>query len=87
MRHTWTVIEDGWEPVKVRVGFDEGHPAGPRPTKVRHLAVAQEPIIGPGPELDETVDVTLPRLARHNITLPDGHEVGVAICGDRKSVV
>jgi len=75
------VIEDGWEPIKVRVDDASGHPAGPRPTKVRHLAVAQEPIIGPGPELDELVDVTLPRLARHNITLADGHEVGVAICG------
>lgn len=75
------MIEDGWEPIKVRVDDASGHPAGPRPTKVRHLAVAQEPIIGPGPELDEVVDVTLPRLARHNITLSDGHEVGVAICG------
>jgi pimeloyl-ACP methyl ester carboxylesterase len=48
---------------------------------VRHLALAGDPIIGPGPEVDEEVDVTLPRLARHTITLDDGHEVGVAICG------
>lgn len=75
------MIDDGWESIDVRVDDDDVHPAGPRPKKVRHLAVAQEPIIGPGPELDDEVDVTLPRLARHNITLDDGHEVGVAICG------
>ena len=50
-------------------------------SEVRHLAVAQEPIIGPGPRADDEVDVTLPRLARHAITLADGHTVGVAICG------
>ena len=49
--------------------------------KVRHLAVAEEPIIGPGLDADEEVDVTLPRLARHQLTLPDGHTVGVAVCG------
>ena len=27
------------------------------------------------------LEVTLPRLARHEITLDDGHTVGVAICG------
>ncbi len=80
--HAGGVIDDGWESIDVRIeADDDGHPAGPRPKKVRHLAVAQEPIIGPGPELDDEVDVTLPRLARHNITLDDGHEVGVAICG------
>src|SRR5688572_3959255 len=73
-------MDDGWDAITVRVG-DDDHPSGPRKRNVRHLAVAQEPIIGPGPELDEIVDVTLPRLARHNITLADGHEVGVAICG------
>src|SRR5690606_8657120 len=26
-------------------------------------------------------DVTLPRLARHMITLEDGHRIGVAVCG------
>lgn len=78
---TWRVIDDGWEPIKVRVDDDDVHPAGPRSKKVRHLAVAQEPIIGPGPELDDELDLTLPRLARHEITLDDGHTVGVAICG------
>jgi pimeloyl-ACP methyl ester carboxylesterase len=76
------VIEDGWEPVKVRKGDDvDVHPSGPRPKKVRHLAVAREPIIGPGPDRADEVDVTLPRLARHEITLADGHTVGIAICG------
>ena len=76
---TWP-MDDGWDPIRVRVGGDDEHPAGPR-KKVRHLSVASEPIIGPGPEADDEVDVTLPRLARHEITLPDGHTVGVAVCG------
>lgn len=75
------MVEDGWERIKVRVDDGDVHPAGPRTAKVRHLAVAEQPIIGPGPDLDDEVKVTLPRLARHEVTLPDGHIVGVAICG------
>jgi pimeloyl-ACP methyl ester carboxylesterase len=74
-------MDEGWERIEVR-RVDEG--AAEAPTAhgtVRHLALAGDPIIGPGPELDDEVDVTLPRLARHTITLDDGHEVGVAICG------
>ena len=81
---TCRVIEDGWEPIDVRVergDDDDVHPSGPRPRRVRHLAVAQEPIIGPGPEPEEEGQLALPRLARHEITLEDGHTVGVAICG------
>src|SRR5215203_1982553 len=74
-------MDDGWEPVAVRVGDEDVHPSGPRPKKVRHLAVAQEPIIGPGSPPADEVEVTFPRLARHEITLEDGHTVGVAICG------
>jgi pimeloyl-ACP methyl ester carboxylesterase len=71
--------DEGWEPIEVR-----NEDAAEAPTQVglvRHLALATDPIIGPGPELDDEVEVTLPRLARHSITLEDGHEVGVAICG------
>jgi pimeloyl-ACP methyl ester carboxylesterase len=81
-------IDDGWERIEVRTGpgADEPDPSdstGAATTRrsVRHLAVATEPVIGPGPEADDDVDVTLPRLARHTVTLPDGHEVGVAVCG------
>ena len=74
-------MDDGWDAINVRVEDDDVHPSGPRRKKVRHLAVAQEPIIGPGPESADEIDVTLPRLARHAITLDDGHTVGVAICG------
>src|SRR5918993_3581963 len=75
-------MDDGWDAIEVRVeGDPDEHPAGPRTKKVRHLAVAQEPIIGPGPQPTDEVDVTLPRLARHAITLEDGHTVGVAVCG------
>lgn len=48
--------------------------------EVTHLATSTEPIIGPGPAADEPHGA-LPRLARHEITLADGHQVGVAICG------
>jgi pimeloyl-ACP methyl ester carboxylesterase len=87
-------IDDGWESIEVRRddedadddeaceviplwrGFDTSHPS-----TVRDLGTTDAPIIGPGPDLDDVVDVTLPRLARHTIVLDDGHEVGVAVCG------
>jgi len=82
------MIDDGWDPIEVRAGGadDDELPTGTAPavrsrSKVRHLAVASDPIIGPGPEADDEVAVTLPRLARHEITLADGHQVGVAVCG------
>jgi pimeloyl-ACP methyl ester carboxylesterase len=79
-------IEEGWEPIEVRVGADagDGFDDGTDDSglaEVHHLALATEPLIGPGLEPDEAVDVTLPRLARHLIELPDGHQVGVAVCG------
>lgn len=76
-------VDDGWEPIPVRItGPDAGDdPDDGELGELRHLALVTEPIIGPGLEADEAVDVTLPRLARHQITLPDGHTVGVAICG------
>jgi len=79
-------MDEGWDPITVRVVGDEDseideHPSGPRLNKVRHLALAEEPIIGPGLEPDEEAAVTLPRLTRHQLTLSDGHTVGVAICG------
>ena len=75
-------MDEGWDRIAVRVEDDDEHPSGPRSKKkVRHLAVAEEPIIGPGPDPEEEVEVALPRLARHQLTLDDGHTVGVAICG------
>jgi pimeloyl-ACP methyl ester carboxylesterase len=74
--------DEGWEPIVVRVGADadEGS-ADDDLAEVRHLALVTEPLIGPGLEPDEEVDVTLPRLARHLIRLEDGHQVGIAVCG------
>jgi pimeloyl-ACP methyl ester carboxylesterase len=75
------MLEDGWEPIAVRA--DAPATTGSvrtRSPQVRHLATSTEPIIGPGPAPDE-LHATLPRLARHEITLADGHQVGVAICG------
>lgn len=75
-------MDDGWEPIEVRTtGPDAGDEPAEPGGELHHLAVATEPLIGPGLEPDETVDVTLPRLSRHLVTLPDGHQVGVAVCG------
>jgi pimeloyl-ACP methyl ester carboxylesterase len=74
-------MDEGWERIEVRRVDEQEDDLPPATRPVRHLALAGDPIIGPGPEVDEEVDVTLPRLARHTITLDDGHEVGVAICG------
>lgn len=72
-------MDEGWDPILVRRGGRQ--PASGGRSVTRHLSLASDPIIGPGLKADEEVDVTLPRLARHRITLPDGHTVGVAVCG------
>ena len=76
-------MDEGWDLIQVRVehGDDDEHPVHAGARKVRHLAVASDPIIGPGPESAEDLEGMLPRLARHEITLADGHQVGVAVCG------
>lgn len=78
------MLDEGWEPIAVRSADEDAAPTVSRPapgaTKVRHLATSTEPIIGPGPGSAEPHGA-LPRLARHEITLADGHQVGVAICG------
>jgi pimeloyl-ACP methyl ester carboxylesterase len=74
--------DEGWERIEVRRGVDaDDDVADDGLAEVRHLALVTEPLIGPGLEPDEEVDVTLPRLARHLVRLPDGHQVGVAVCG------
>jgi pimeloyl-ACP methyl ester carboxylesterase len=40
------------------------------------------PIVGPTLDGEAIGDGTMPRLARHLITLDDGHQVGVAVCGE-----
>jgi len=39
------------------------------------------PLLGPTAEPGTADVLRLPRLARHSIELPDGHHVGVAVCG------
>ncbi len=68
--------QQGWELIAVRE--EEG---GERPDNVRHLPRTSDPVIGPGPDPGDEAEVALPRLARHLITLEDGHQVGVAVCG------
>lgn len=83
MGETGPVLEDGWEQVRVRSGGADGDDDVPVevPDDLRHLAPGTDPVIGPGPSLEEEAGATLPRLARHTITLDDGHQVGVAVCG------
>lgn len=78
---TWHMLEDGWDPITLREAGEPERGGSAGSTNVRHLAVAEDPIIGPGPTVEEEAEATLPRLARHTITLADGHEVGVAVCG------
>lgn len=75
------MLEDGWDPIALRDDGDGSGRTGTASSNLRHLAVAEDPIIGPGPSVEDEADVALPRLARHSITLADGHEVGVAVCG------
>lgn len=75
------MLEDGWDPITLREDGEPERGGSAGSTNVRHLAVAEDPIIGPGPTVEEEAEATLPRLARHTITLADGHEVGVAVCG------
>jgi pimeloyl-ACP methyl ester carboxylesterase len=77
---------DDWKPIEVRVDDDA---SGLDPAIDEALAAdaavipfpdeQQEPVVGPGPERGKAR--RLPRLARHSITLPDGHRVAVAVCG------
>jgi pimeloyl-ACP methyl ester carboxylesterase len=52
----------------------------------RHIAEVEggdtEALLGPTAAPGAEADVRLPRLARHTITLDDGHDVGVAVCGE-----
>jgi pimeloyl-ACP methyl ester carboxylesterase len=77
--------DDGFEVIPVRIerdDLDDAPASGTgRDRTVRHLSVGTEPIIGPGPTIEEEVEVALPKLARHDITLDDGHLVRVAVCG------
>ena len=77
------MIDDGWEPIDgTRDDDDDEHPAGRRPEQA--CVTSRWPrsrSSGPGRRPTEEIDVRLPRLARHQITLPDGHTVGVAVCG------
>ncbi|HEX7133392.1 MAG TPA: alpha/beta hydrolase [Iamia sp.] len=52
-------------------------------TRITHVTTAPDtaPVIGPAERPEQIRSRRLPRLARHTITLSDGHEVGVAVCG------
>jgi len=81
MDQNGTMLEEGWEVIEVRSPGHGDRPGAPQPDNVRHLEVGTEPVIGPGPTVEEESHATLPRLSRHLLTLDDGHQVGVAVCG------
>lgn len=60
-----------------------GERATTRSARITHVTTApdQAPVIGPADRPEQIRNRRLPRLARHTITLSDGHEVGVAVCG------
>lgn len=51
-----------------------------RITRVQ-TSVDDAPVIGPHDPPEQVRSRRMPRLARHIVTLSDGHEVGVAVCG------
>ena len=55
----------------------------PGRARITHVATDADtaPVIGPAERPEQIRGRRLPRLARHTITLSDGHEVGVAVCG------
>jgi pimeloyl-ACP methyl ester carboxylesterase len=67
---------DDYERIAVRVEDSAAPPA----TTVFE-AGTEEPIVGPVTPLAERGPIAAPRLARHTITLANGHRVGVAVSG------
>lgn len=56
---------------------------GARTARITSVATEADtlPVVGPNQRPEQIRSRRLPRLARHTITLSDGHEVGVAVCG------
>jgi pimeloyl-ACP methyl ester carboxylesterase len=63
-----------------RRGGPEGRESTAHITQVE-TSPDDAPVIGPAGRPEQIRHRRLPRLARHQITLSDGHEVGVAVCG------
>ncbi|CAN5528641.1 alpha/beta hydrolase [soil metagenome] len=61
-----------------RGGSDRGAPG-----RIRRVQTSSDdsPVIGPEERPEQIRARRMPRLARHTVTLSDGHEVGVAVCG------
>lgn len=63
-----------------RRGGPDRRPSAARITQVE-TSPDEAPVIGPAGRPEQIRHRRLPRLARHQITLSDGHEVGLAVCG------
>ncbi len=66
----------------VPVGHHGGVRAGTNIDAVEVAGGDTHALLGPTAAPGDERRVDLPRLARHTVTLPDGHAVGVAICGE-----
>ena len=65
------------------IGTGDGRP-GPPPGHGAPLADDYEltdPIVGPAQAAEEPILIHSPRLARHTVTLSDGHRIGLAVSG------
>jgi pimeloyl-ACP methyl ester carboxylesterase len=76
---------NGWEPIAVRTngagGPDESNDGGPGAAVLEFPDPGDQPIVGPGPEVPPPAG-RLPRLARHHLSLDDGHRIAVSVCGE-----
>ena len=73
-------MDDGWDPIAVRIEDDDEHPSGPRPSKVRHLALAESR--SSGPASSPTRRSTSPCRGWPGTSHPGRRPpVGVAVCG------
>ena len=63
-----------------RRGGSARRPSAARITQVE-TSSDDAPVIGPASRPEQIRTRRLPRLTRHQITLSDGHEVGLAVCG------
>lgn len=76
-------MPDGMLKVMADGRRDRGQGSNPLSARITRVQTSSDtaPVIGPAERPEQIRSRRLPRLARHTVTLSDGHEVGVAVCG------
>lgn len=76
-------MADGMLKVMADGRRDRGRGSNPPSARITGVRTSSDtaPVIGPAERPEQIRSRRLPRLARHTVTLSDGHEVGVAVCG------